>query len=91
MSADFRCECGHPMSRHLTTEDGGGCSMCACEVTRLSEPTDPMSDVEQGAVATHTMFEAYLAAGFTRDEALHLVTAVTVEGIRQAGDRKVEG
>lgn len=35
-----------------------------------------MTALMQGAIATHELFSAYVQAGFTREEALHLVAAM---------------
>ena len=87
MSADFRCDCGHAIRHHGLPgdfDDGReGCRLCECEVTRLQEPGVP-SEANEAATSTHALFTEYLAAGFTRAEALELVKAVTVAGIGKA-------
>jgi hypothetical protein len=42
-----------------------------------------MTALMQGAIATHEMFMAYVQAGFTREEALQLVIAMTTAGMRE--------
>ena len=37
---------------------------------------DPVSPLVAGAASMHEIFLAYIAAGFTRDEALRIVIAV---------------
>lgn len=43
-------------------------------------PVNPFGALAAAALAAHEMFSAYLEAGFTRAEALHLVTAILVAG-----------
>lgn len=42
------------------------------------EPRDPLTQLAEGAAQVHELFLAYVSAGFTRPEALHLVTAMVV-------------
>ncbi|MFI0894882.1 hypothetical protein [Streptomyces sp. NPDC020983] len=39
-------------------------------------PADPMSALAEGAAQTHEMYEAYVRAGFTEDQAMQLTIAV---------------
>lgn len=74
------------MSHHGTHDDatnGGGCADCQCPIVRLQEPGVP-SETDEAAASSHELFQSYIAAGFTREEALHLTTAVTVAGIAKA-------
>jgi len=72
------------MGRH---DQADGCSLCPCQAIRIVDgrdgPPDPSPSMTMGAVATHQMFEDYVTAGFTREEALHLVTSLTVEAVRR--------
>jgi hypothetical protein len=46
-------------------------------VTSESEgPDDPISMLDVGAISIHTVFQSYLDAGFTRDEAFQLVLEI---------------
>lgn len=47
-------------------------------------PPNPFSQLAAAATATHEMFAAYIDAGFTRAEALHLVTAIMVAATQNA-------
>lgn len=42
---------------------------------------NPMS-LDQGAIATHEMFMAYVRAGFTEDQALRIILTYVRESIR---------
>jgi len=48
------------------------------------EPEDVLGPLAQGAIATNELFKAYIAAGFTRREALHLVAEMSRELMRIA-------
>lgn len=41
-------------------------------------PPDPMTALAEGAAQAHEMYDAYVGAGFTPTQALHLVTALLV-------------
>ena len=75
------------MSAHLlpgdTRGDKTGCVLCECEVNGLYELAVTPDDTAEGARATHDLFSAYVDAGFTREEALELTKAVTVEGMKR--------
>ncbi|MCU1494851.1 MAG: hypothetical protein JWO62_2615 [Acidimicrobiaceae bacterium] len=38
-------------------------------------PSDPITPLLQGAIATHELFASYVTAGFTPDQALALVVS----------------
>jgi len=42
----------------------------------MSTPQDPMTMLATGAAAQHEIFMAYVAAGFTRPEALSIIIAM---------------
>ncbi len=42
----------------------------------MGTPEDPMTMLAQGAAAQHEIFMAYVAAGFTRPEALAIIIAM---------------
>lgn len=45
-----------------------------------TEPENPLTALAAGAAQVHEMFTAYVAAGFTRAEALQVVIAVLAAG-----------
>ncbi|MFI7890861.1 hypothetical protein ACIFUY_06310 [Streptomyces sp. CACIS-1.16CA] len=47
----------------------------------MPEPTDPMTELAAAAVQLHEMHQAYVAAGFTEQQALELVKAVIVANV----------
>ena len=53
-----------------------GLKQCQCR------PADPISKLAEGAAAAHEVFLAYVRAGFTREEALHLVIAMLQTGMQ---------
>ena len=48
----------------------------------MPDPADPITALAAGAFQLHEIYSAYVEAGFTRTEALCLVTAILTEGIR---------
>lgn len=50
--------------------------------TDAEMPPSPITPAGQGASSLHELFLSYVTAGFTRGEALHLVTAQLIEAIR---------
>ena len=46
------------------------------------QPPEPMTQLAEGAAQTHELFLAYVAAGFTRGEALAFVIAITTAYVR---------
>lgn len=44
-------------------------------------PDDPVSQLAEGAVQLHVLFNAWVQAGFSREEALHMITAILVEAM----------
>jgi hypothetical protein len=47
-------------------------------------PKDPIGPMAEGAISTHELFKAYIAAGFTRREALEIVIGLCREAMRIA-------
>ncbi|MFE7485447.1 hypothetical protein [Streptomyces sp. NPDC057552] len=47
----------------------------------MPEPTDPMTELAAAAVQLHEMYQAYVGAGFTEQQALELTKAVIVANI----------
>jgi hypothetical protein len=45
-------------------------------------PSDPFGPLAEGAITTHELFKAYMTAGFTRREALDIVTGIVRESVR---------
>lgn len=50
------------------------------------DPGEFLTELGAAAAQVHELFEAYRAAGFRPHEALHLVTAMLVESMRQDGE-----
>ncbi len=48
-------------------------------------PESPLSAIGMGAAQLHEMYLGFVEAGFTPPQALHLVTAMFIEMMRQAG------
>lgn len=48
----------------------------------MNESEDPISALASGAIGLHVLFLSYVEAGFTPDQALHLVTAMILEAMR---------
>ena len=44
-------------------------------------PREPSADVRGGSNATHELFTGYVEAGFTEDQALAIVIALTTSGL----------
>jgi hypothetical protein len=51
-------------------------------VADKDEPTDPITAAQGNAAQTHELFDSYVAAGFTRPEALDLVSALMSTALR---------
>lgn len=49
----------------------------------MSEPEEFLGGMDEGAVAQHEMYLAWVQAGFTPDQALELVKAVISEVFRR--------
>ncbi|MFD3740457.1 hypothetical protein [Streptomyces sp. NPDC058629] len=47
----------------------------------MPEPTDPMTELAAAAAQLHEMYQAYVDAGFTEQQALDLTKAVIVANI----------
>lgn len=47
-------------------------------------PNDPIGPMAEGAISMHELFRAYMAAGFTRREALDIVIGLAREAMRIA-------
>lgn len=85
---DYRCECGHAMGQH----DENGCAVgwvkdgeakkCGCEVRSIKEPGD--DPVRQVAAAAKEQMEAFIAEGFSREEALALTKELLLVTARGA-------
>lgn len=52
----------------------------------MNEPEEFMSEMNEGAIAQHELYEAWVQAGFTPDQALDLVKAIVVEMVRRGGE-----
>jgi len=50
----------------------------------MSMPPDPLTELGKAAAGLHEVFTSYLEAGFSRPEALRLVTVILAESIRAA-------
>jgi hypothetical protein len=48
-------------------------------------PVPPLTELAAAAIAAHELFRAY--AGFTESQALYLVRAILLAGIRVHGDQ----
>jgi hypothetical protein len=48
----------------------------------VTEPEDPITQLAEGAVATHELFLSYVRAGFTEQQALYLVGQMIVAAAR---------
>jgi hypothetical protein len=49
-------------------------------------PDSPMTEMGQNAAALHEQFMSYVTAGFTRAEALHLISAILTAHIRNTAE-----
>jgi hypothetical protein len=47
-------------------------------------PVDPMTALAENATMMHELLISYVAAGFTRSEAMQVVLTITAEGMRAA-------
>ncbi|MET4670852.1 MULTISPECIES: hypothetical protein [Streptomyces] len=47
----------------------------------MPEPTDPMTELAAASAQLHEMYQAYVDAGFTEQQALDLTKAVIVANI----------
>lgn len=47
-------------------------------------PQDPITDLAAGAAQVHELYLAYVNAGFTEMQALHLVVAILTAGFRSS-------
>lgn len=52
----------------------------------MSEPEEFLGEVNEGAIAQHELYEAWVQAGFTPDQALELVKAIIIEMVRRGGE-----
>ncbi len=52
----------------------------------MRPPDDPFTAQNEGAVVQHELFKAWVAAGFTDEQALELLKAVVTAMIRKASD-----
>lgn len=48
----------------------------------MTEPLDPMTQLQQAATQVHELFLAYVAAGFTEPQALQLVCSTIAAYVR---------
>jgi hypothetical protein len=48
-------------------------------------PAEPFSPLVESGMATREVFLGFVGAGFTEEQALHLVTAILVESLRSGG------
>jgi hypothetical protein len=46
-------------------------------------PSDPVSDLAMGAAQIHELYAEYVAAGFTKKQAMSLVLTMLTESLRQ--------
>lgn len=46
-------------------------------------PTDPMTALAQGATQMHELYDSYVRAGFTEDQALQISIAVLIAAINK--------
>ncbi|MEU7431068.1 hypothetical protein AB0B07_09455 [Streptomyces sioyaensis] len=46
----------------------------------MDQPADPMTTLAEAATGLHELYESFIAAGFTRDEALEVIKAIVVNG-----------
>lgn len=47
----------------------------------MSDPQDPITQLQAGVAQQHEMFTAYVESGFTRPEALKIIIAIIVAHI----------
>jgi hypothetical protein len=47
----------------------------------MSDPQDPLTQLQAGVAQQHEMFMAYVDAGFTRPEALKIIIAIIIAHI----------
>ena len=52
------------------------------EERSLPEPEDPITQLAEGAASAHELFTAYVAAGFTENQALYLVGQLITAAMR---------
>lgn len=52
----------------------------------MSQPEDPMTELQAGAVNQHEMYLSWIEAGFTEDQAMDLLKAVIVSLIRAVSE-----
>ena len=50
-----------------------------------SSPGGPMTELEAGAAQVHELYQAYLTAGFSEQQAMRLVVAIVTAGMRGGG------
>lgn len=48
----------------------------------MPEPEDPITQLAEGAASAHELFTAYVAAGFTENQALYLVGQLITAAMR---------
>ena len=54
----------------------------------MSDPQDPMTQLQAGVAQQHEMFTAYVDAGFTRPEALKIIIAIIIAHITGADEEE---
>jgi hypothetical protein len=47
----------------------------------MPEPTDPMTVLSAAATQIHELYQSYVDAGFTEQQALELIKAILVAGV----------
>ena len=52
----------------------------------MSDPEEFMSEMNEGAIAQHEMYQAWVDAGFTPDQALDLVKTIITEMLRRGAE-----
>jgi hypothetical protein len=70
MSKDWRCECGHAMAAQHGP-DGCMANGCPCTIQSLRED-ERTEALAEAAAAAWAQTEAFIRAGFTREEAVGL-------------------
>ena len=56
----------------------------------MTEPNNPFNGLFTSAIATHEIFKSYVEVGFTREEALHLVSVILSSTIAKGPNTKPE-
>lgn len=52
----------------------------------VNQPEDPLSLVQQGAIAQHELYLSWRGAGFTEEQAMELLKAVITTAVQRAVD-----